>query len=120
MQSPQEDIETEKKLKAKENQFDQWEGLDSDLLVLDGITTVLTIVTDYEWTPSIVSSLSQYGYEIIFSNFSYTIYRIPLQEFGDKEELMLRRELMTQHREIVDFEAIQPVLYGEYPYNGRK
>lgn len=120
MKPTPEDIETEAQLKAKENIFDQWEDVHNDLLIMDGITTLVTVVSQSEWTPQIVSNLEQFGYEIIFSNSSFTIYRIPLQEFGDKEELMLLREMTQTDSEISDFEAVQVVLYGEYPYRKEK
>lgn len=116
MKPTEEDIETARRLKEKENKFDQWEDVDNDLLVLDGITTLVTIVTKNEWTPIIVSNIEQLGFEVIFSNTSFTIFRIPLQKYGNREELLLLREMISPEKEISDFEATQVVLYGQWPY----
>jgi len=60
----------------------------------DGITTIIEIVYDEEWTPDILQDLEPAKTEVLIDTGSFKIYRLHCKQFADREELLLLRAVV--------------------------
>lgn len=80
------------------------QGFDYEQAAKDGITTIVEIVYDEEWTSDIIEDLHPTKTEVLIETGSFKIYRLHCKVFADREELRLLRAV-TEHT-IVAFKSI--------------
>ncbi len=70
----------------------------------DGVTTIVEIIYQGEWTPDIVQDVEPAKTEVLINTGSFKIYRLHCKQFADREELLLLRAVV-EHA-IVAFTSI--------------